>query len=346
MTECTLAGSPVRARYRPRACYRLAASGAPKPVGAAPFNAPPHRGPVGAPSRTSSTTAGSTADVVRGCAYCYARPSHEYLDFGAGTDFETRIVVKPRAPLLLREAFEKPSWKGEWMLFSGNVDCYQPLEATWGITRGCLEVCLEYRQPCGVITRSAVIERDLDLLQELHRNTGLTVTISIPFHDRHDARLVEPMAPTPQRRFQVVAKLAEAGIPVGVNIAPVIPGLTDHSIPDILRDARAAGARHASIILLRLPTPVDEIFAERIRAAFPGRADGIFARIQELRGGSGRLYDSRFGSRMAGQGPRWEATKQLFEVWKKKLGYTPREPADGPTTFRRPPKRGAQLKLL
>ncbi len=281
-----------------------------------------------------------------GCAYCYARPSHEYLDFGAGTDFETKIVVKPRAAELLADAFEKPSWKGDWILFSGNVDCYQPLEATWGLTRGLLETCLRYRNPCGVITRSAVIERDLDLLQELHREVGLTVTLSIPFHDRHDARLVEPMAPTPQRRFQVIARLAERGIPVCVNIAPVIPGLTDHAIPDILKDARAAGARHACMIMLRLPGSVDQIFADRMRDAFPGRADGIFARIQEMRGGDGKLYDPRFGARMVGQGPRWETIHQLFDVWKRKLGYEPREHASGPTTFRRPPERKAQLTLF
>nr|MBA2320350.1 PA0069 family radical SAM protein [Deltaproteobacteria bacterium] len=273
-----------------------------------------------------------------GCAYCYARPSHEYLDFGAGSDFETKIVIKPRAAELLEAAFDKPSWKGEWISFSGNVDCYQPIEAHYGLTRACLEVCLRYRQPCGVITRSAVVERDVDLLAALHREVGLGVTISIPFHDRHAARKVEPMAPTPQRRFQVIARLAERGIPVSVNVAPVIPGLTDQDIPAILKDARAAGARHASIILLRLPGPVSEVFADRMREAFPLRADGILARVQELRGGTGKVNDPRFGSRMVGQGPRWEAIRQLFEVWRTKLGYVPREEHGPVSPFRRPRK--------
>jgi DNA repair photolyase len=278
------------------------------------------------------------------CAYCYARPSHEYLDFGAGTDFETRIVIKPRAAELLREAFERKSWDGGWIAFSGNVDCYQPIEAHYRLTRACLEACLEYRNPCGVITRSAVIERDVDLLTELHREVGLGVTISIPFHDRHAARKVEPMAPSPQRRFQVIARLADAGIPVGVNVAPVIPGLTDSAIPAILKDARAAGARYATLIMLRLPGPVAEVFADRIREAFPDRADAIFARIKEIRGGP--LNDPRFGSRMRGEGPRWEAIQQLFDVWFAKLGYERRPlPADC-SSFRRPIRPTPQLALF
>lgn len=278
-----------------------------------------------------------------GCAYCYARPSHEYLDFGAGTDFETKIAIKPAAAALLEAAFDRPSWQGERIAFSGNVDCYQPLEAHYGLTRACLEVCLRYRNPCGVITRSAVIERDLDLLAELHREVGLSVTVSIPFHDRDAARKVEPMAPTPQRRFQVIARLAERGIPVGVNVAPVIPGLTDSAIPAILKDARAAGARYAAMILLRLPGPVAGVFADRMRTAFPDRADAIFARIQEVRGGA--LNDPRFGSRMHGEGPRWEAIRQVFEIWRAKLGYEERPPPE-PSPFRRPRKAGPQLALF
>jgi DNA repair photolyase len=299
---------------------------------------------VPSPGRTSSSGR-SSPYATRGCAYCYARPSHEYLDFGAGTDFETKIVIKPRAAELLQAAFDKPAWKGDWIAFSGNVDCYQPLEAHYGLTRSCLEVCLRYRNPCGVITRSAVIERDIDLLAALHQEVGLGVTISIPFHDRDDARKVEPMAPTPQRRFQVIARLAERGIPVGVNVAPVIPGLTDHAIPAILKDARAAGARYASIILLRLPGPVAEVFADRMRTAFPLRADAIFARIQEVRGGSGKINDPRFGERMHGTGPRWEAIRQVFEVWRAKLGFESR-PAPGPSPFRRPVRPTAQLGLF
>jgi DNA repair photolyase len=278
-----------------------------------------------------------------GCAYCYARPSHEYLDFGAGTDFETKIVIKPEAPKLLEEAFDRPSWKGEFVAFSGNVDCYQPLEAHYGLTRACLEVCLRYKNPCGVITRSALIERDVDLLARLHQEVGLSVTISIPFHDAAAARIVEPHAPAPARRFRTIRRLAEAGIPVGVNVAPVIPGLTDSEIPAILQDAREAGARYAGMILLRLPGPVKQVFEERIRAGFPLKADAIFAKIRRMRGGE--LSDPRFGSRMEGQGETWEAVQQLFTVWKRKLGYEEREPREGPTPFRRPDKTG-QLALF
>jgi DNA repair photolyase len=278
------------------------------------------------------------------CAYCYARITHEYLSFSAGTDFETKIMIKPRAAELLTEAFERPSWKGEWIAFSGNVDCYQPLEAKHRLTRACLEVCLAYRNPCGVITRSAVIERDLDLLAELHREVGLSVTISIPFHDAAAAKLVEPFAPAPARRFQTIARLAAAGIPVGVNIAPVIPGLTDHEIPKILIDAREAGATRAHIIMLRLPGAVKQVFEERIRAGFPDRADAIFAKIRRARGGE--LSDPRFGSRMVGNGEAWKAIEQLFDVWKTKLGFEGHRPQpDHPSPFRRP-GRGTQLGMF
>lgn len=278
-----------------------------------------------------------------GCAYCYARPSHEYLDFGAGTDFETKIVVKPEAAQLLEQAFDRPSWRGDWVLFSGNVDCYQPIEAHYGLTRACLEVCLRYRNPCGVITRSALIERDVALLAELHRAVGLTVTISIPFHDAKAARAIEPMAPAPARRFRTIATLAAAGIPVGVNIAPVIPGLTDQDIPAILRDARQAGARYANLILLRLTGPVAEVFEARLREAFPLRADAVMARIRRARGG--KLTDSRFGHRMRGQGEAWQAIEQLFRLWRAKLGFEDRAPISGPTPFARPAK-GPQLGLF
>jgi DNA repair photolyase len=279
-----------------------------------------------------------------GCAYCYARPTHEYLDFGAGTDFETNIVIKPEAPKLLREHFERRSWKGELVLFSGNVDCYQPLEAHYRLTRGCLEVCREYRNPCGVITRSALIERDLDLLAELHRDVGLEVTVSIPFHDTAVARAVEPMAPSPKRRFVTISRLASAGIPVGVNVAPLIPGLNDADVPAILKDAREAGARYATMILLRLPGSVATVFEQRLTESFPLRAASVMAKIRRMRGGA--LHDPRFGERMRGRGELWESTRRLFELWRERLGYE-RRPAVGsaPTPFRRPGPTG-QLSMF
>ena len=190
---------------------------------------------------------------MHACSYCYARPTHEYLSFGAGTDFDTKIVVKPDAPALLRAAFDRPSWRGEHVMFSGVTDCYQPLEASLMLTRGCLEVCVAYRNPCSVITKAPLIERDLDVLQELVRVARVHVNVSIPFWNPEKARAIEPYVATPLRRIRVIEALATAGIPVGVMVAPIIPGLNDGDIAEILTAARAAGATSAGHVLLRLP---------------------------------------------------------------------------------------------
>ena len=173
------------------------------------------------------------------CAYCYARPSHEYLSLGAGTDFDRKIMVKLRAAELLRAAFAKKSWRKETVVFSGVTDCYQPLEASYRLTRGCLEVCVEHANPAAIITKSALIERDVDVLLQLARVASVFVTISIPFWDPERARAIEPYVPTPARRLRVIETLARAGLSVGVNVAPIIPGLNDQDIPqDIGRRAR------------------------------------------------------------------------------------------------------------
>src|SRR5277367_2709842 len=187
------------------------------------------------------------------CAYCYARPSHEYLDLGAGTDFDTKIVVKREAAALLREAFDKPSWRGELVMFSGVTDCYQAAEAELGLTRQCLEVCLEYRNPCAIITKSALIERDAELLAELAREAGCHVSVSLTWVDPELARAIEPWAPSPERRLRVIERLAAAGVSVGVMCAPVMPGLNDDQMVRVLERARAAGATTAGWTLLRLP---------------------------------------------------------------------------------------------
>ncbi len=262
------------------------------------------------------------------CSYCYARPSHEYLDFGAGTDFETRIVIKREAPALLREALDKKSWTGEFILFSGVTDCYQPLEASYRLTRGCLEVCAEHRNPLGIITKAPLIERDLDLLQELDRVTDLTVTVSIPFRDPDTARAIEPWVATPARRLKTIERLAAAGISVGINIAPVIPGLNDGDIPRLLAAARDAGATRAGWILLRLPGSVKAVFEERLRAALPLRADRVLNRIRETRGGE--LYDTRWNVRMRGQGEYAAFIQQLFDSTVQRLGYPAPEPDHEP----------------
>ncbi len=282
------------------------------------------------------------------CAYCYARPTHEYLSLGAGTDFDTRIGVKRKAPELLRAALDKRSWQGETIVFSGVTDCYQPLEASYGLTRACLEVLAEYKNPTGIITKSALVERDIDVLQQLHREARVNVSISVPFFDEDNARKIEPWVPSPRRRLQAVEALAKAGIPVGVMLAPVIPGLNDEDIPRILEAAAAAGAGHAGYVLLRLPGSVKAVFEERVRAAFPLRADKILHRLRETR--HGELYDPRFGKRQVGEGRYAETIAQVFTSSAKRFGLWERRAHDGShapaTTFSRPAKKGPQLSLF
>lgn len=268
------------------------------------------------------------------CAYCYARPSHEYWGFGAGTDFDSKLIVKPEAPDLLRQAFLRPRWQGELIVFSGNTDCYQPLEAAYGLTRACLEVCAEFQNPVGVITKSALIQRDLDLLRRLHDEAWLRVYVSIPFVDAEIARKIEPHVPSPAKRFSTVEALVKAGIPTGVSLAPVIPGLNDQDIPMLLAQARAAGADEAFYTLLRLPGNLEPVFLERMAAAFPDRIEKIRHRIMDVR--DGKLSDSRFHHRQEGSGTYWTMIENLFTVSARKAGFP--EPCDRPIpqTFRRP----------
>jgi DNA repair photolyase len=270
------------------------------------------------------------------CAYCYARPSHEYLSFGAGTDFERKIVVKTRAAELLREAFDAPKWKGELVAFSGVTDCYQPLEASYKLTRGCLEACVEYRNPVAIITKAPLVERDIELLQELSRVARVGVSVSVPFWDEAKARAIEPFVTTPARRVRTIERLARAGLRVGVMVAPIIPGLNDEDMGEVLRAARDAGASWAGSVLLRLPGPVKEVFEQRLRASLPLRADRVLRRIRETRGG--KMYDARFGVRGKGEGAYAEAIQSLFGQTAKALGLETRSVADEEiqTTFQRP----------
>lgn len=278
------------------------------------------------------------------CAYCYARPSHEYLSFGAGTDFDTKIVVKRRAPELLRAAFDKPSWKGELVMFSGVTDCFQPLEASLRLTRGCLEVCAEYKNPVSIVTKAPLIERDLDVLQQLSREASVHVAISIPIWDKELARGIEPGVATPQRRMQTIETLAKAGIPVGVMVAPIIPGVSDEGMGEVLEAAWNAGARSAGYVLLRLPGHVKEVFEARIRAALPLRAEKILHRVRETR--NGKLYDARYGVRGRGEGQYAEAIGQVFEVTTKRLGFNRKDEWKRVDTFQRPPRQLPQLSLF
>jgi DNA repair photolyase len=267
------------------------------------------------------------------CAYCYARPTHEYLGFGAGTDFDTRIVAKLRAPELLRRAFERPSWEGESIAFSGNTDAWQPLEASLRLTRGCLEACVEYRNPVSVTTKAALVERDQDLLADLAADGAARVSITLPFLDAGRARALEPWAPSPERRLATIARLAAAGIPVSVSVAPVIPGLNDEEIPRVLAAAREAGATRAHWLLLRLPGPVKAVFEERLREVLPERAERVLHRLRETH--EGRLYDGRFGVRGRGEGEYARAIGTLFDSSASRLGFEG-DPPSRPTPFRRP----------
>ena len=277
------------------------------------------------------------------CAYCYARPTHQYLGWGAGTDFERKIVAKINAPELLRRELRRPSWRGDTLVFSGVTDCYQPLEAVYGLTRRCLETCLEFRNPVGVVTKGALVRRDADLLGALAREADATVYVSIPFADAATARAIEPNVAAPDQRLEAIAALSAAGVSTGVAVAPVIPGLTDSDIPKILARARAAGATKAFLTLLRLPAETRLVFEERIAEAFPGRAAKIFSNLQQTRGG--KRNESRFGDRMEGVGPRWRAIETLFEVECRRHGFEvgEREKPRRTSTFRRPGPAQARL---
>ncbi|HVV81841.1 MAG TPA: PA0069 family radical SAM protein [Kofleriaceae bacterium] len=284
---------------------------------------------------------------LHACAYCYARPTHEYLDLGAGTDFDTKIVVKRDAPELLRAAFDKPSWQGELIMFSGVTDCYQAIEKELELTRRCLEVCLEYQNPVSVISKSALVERDTDLFCALAHEARFHIAVSLAFSDNEMSRAIEPWAASPDRRFKVIERLAAAGLPVSVMIAPVIPGVNDSQMVTVLERAAAAGAVSAGWTLLRLPGAVKDVFEERLRTAMPLAADKVLHRIRETRGGE-KLYDARFHSRGRGEGPYAATLAAMFDATCKRLGFDERDDReyDDRVTFRRPPPRTSQLSLF
>ena len=254
-----------------------------------------------------------------GCAYCYARPFHEYLDFGAGTDFERKIVVKQNAPDRLHAEVREPSWERWPIAFSGVTDCYQPLEASYGLTRECLEVCREVANPVAVITKGALIRRDRHLLSDIAREAGARVYLSIPFADDETGWAVEPYASAISQRFKTLELLSDAGVDVVVAIAPVIPGLSDSHIPEILERARRAGATRAFCILLRLPRSVAPVFERRMREVFPDRTDRIMNSLRRMR--EGKVSNPEFGDRMSGSGPQWEMIRSLFETYCDRLGF-------------------------
>jgi DNA repair photolyase len=279
-----------------------------------------------------------------GCIYCYARPSHEYLGFSAGLDFERRIMVKEDAPELLRRTFSSRRWRPEVVALSGNTDCYQPIERQLGLTRRCVEVFAAFGNPVAVITKSALVARDADLYADLARRNAAHVAVSVTTLDGELARRMEPRAARPERRLDAIAALAAAGVPTSVMIGPVIPGLNDAEIPRILEAAARAGARGASWVLLRLPQPVDALFDAWLAERFPDRRARILHRIRETR--AGNITDSTFGRRMRGQGAYAEQIAALFAAAARKHGLDGPLPDLSAAAFRRPAEPGAQLGLF
>jgi len=279
-----------------------------------------------------------------GCVYCYARPSHQYLGFSAGLDFERSIVVKENAPALLRARLTSAAWTPQVVALSGNTDCYQPVERQLGITRRCLEVFAEFRNPVAVVTKSALVVRDADLLGALARLGAAEVSMSITTLDADLAARMEPRAAHPRRRLEAIRELDAAGVPVRVLVAPVIAGLTDQEIPSILEAAAAAGACSASWVLLRLPKPVDSLFAEWLETHYPDRARRVLGRIRDTR--AGRLSDAEFGRRQRGEGPYAAQIADLFAVASRRHGLDGPMPALDAAHFRRPTGDGRQLGLF
>jgi DNA repair photolyase len=278
-----------------------------------------------------------------GCAYCYARPTHEYLGFSAGLDFETRILVKERAPELLRERLSARSWRPQVVALSGVTDAYQPAERRLGITRRCLEVLAQFRNPVTVVTKSHLVTRDADLLRELAGFGAASVCVSVTTLDADLQRCMEPRAAPPQRRLAAIEILAAAGVPVGVMVAPIVPGLTDHEVPRILAAAASAGAAFAGRVVLRLPHGVKELFEAWLAEHHPERRARVLSRVRALRGG--RLYDSRFGARQRGEGFFADEMEALFDLARRRAGLASRGPELSTAHFRRP-ARGGQLSLL
>ena len=269
-----------------------------------------------------------------GCIYCYARPTHEYLGFSAGLDFETKILVKEDAPELLRRELSSPRWKPQVLAISGVTDPYQPVERRLKLTRRCLEVLAEFRNPVVIITKNHLVTRDLDLLGELARHEAAAVYLSVTTLDARLARTMEPRTSHPTRRLAAIEALSRAGVPTGVLVAPVIPGLTDHEMPAIISAAAKAGARCAGYVLLRLPHAVAPLFEAWLTEHRPARKDKVLNRIRAIRGG--RLNDPRFGSRMKGEGIFAEQIKDLFSLACRKAGIVARGPNLSTAAFRRP----------
>ena len=274
-----------------------------------------------------------------GCVYCYARPSHAYLGLSPGLDFESRLFVKPAAAPLLRKELAKPGYRCAPIALGSNTDPYQPIEREYRVTRQILEVLWECRHPVTIVTKSALIERDLDILAPMAAQGLVQAAISITTLDRALARTLEPRAAAPQRRLETLARLAQAGIPTAVMTAPIIPALNDSAMESILEAARKAGATSAGYVLLRLPRELVGLFEEWLALHAPLKAAHVMSLVRQSRGG--KEYDSAFGSRMRGKGLFAEMIAQRFRLAVKRLGLSSHSSLDI-SQFRPPPKEGPQ----
>ena len=279
-----------------------------------------------------------------GCIYCYARPTHEYFGLSAGLDFETKIFVKERAAELLRAEMMSPKWTPKVVSISGVTDCYQPIERKMQITRRCLQVLAEFRNPCGVITKNHLVTRDIDVLRELSEQNLVVAILSITTLDPEVQRVMEPRTSTPARRLAAIEALAKAGVRAGVMVAPVVPGLTDHEMPAILKAAAEAGARFAGYVPVRLPFAVKDLFERWLEEHFPDRKKKVLSRIRAIRGG--KLNDSNFYTRMSGEGPFAEQLSQMFDLAKRRAGITEKFPPLNRDLFRRPLQPNQQFGLF
>jgi DNA repair photolyase len=277
-----------------------------------------------------------------GCIYCYARPYHEYLGFSAGLDFETKILVKEDAPELLRKELASPKWRPRLVAISGVTDAYQPIERKLQLTRRCLEVLAEFRNPVVIVTKNHLVTRDVDVLKELAAFNAAAVCVSVTTLDAELARVMEPRTSTPDNRLEAIRILADAGVPVRVLAAPIIPGLTDHEIPAIIQAAAEAGAQHAGYVVVRLPHGVGELFEGWLEEHYPDRKKKVLNRIREMRGG--KLNDPNFGSRMRGEGAFAEQIKSMFTLACRRSGLEFSGPELSTGAFRR--ASDAQLSLF
>ncbi len=300
-------------------------------------------------SRNSSPDVGFSTSLnpyrgcEHGCAYCYARPTHEYLGFSAGLDFESRIMVKPDAPALLRAALARPGYKPTTMALSGVTDCYQPVERKLKLTRCCLEVLAECRHPVSIVTKNHLVTRDVDLLARLAEHRCICVYVSVTSLDPKLARILEPRASAPRQRLEAIRQLHAAGVPVAVSVAPMIPAINDHEMPAIMEAAADAGAQGAFYTVVRLPFSVKDVFSGWLDQYFPERKEKVLGRIRECQGRT--LSHGDFGTRMKGEGVWADQIQQVFRVSLIRSGLAHRHmPELSAAAFRRS-SSGGQMEL-